>query len=336
MSYLMNPATGALRMLRGLGMAAMLAASLTCQAAGAGDYPAKSIRFVVPFTAGGLTDRLARTLAHELQEAWGQPVIVENRPGAGGTVGADAVAKAQGDGYTILMGTHATHAINVSLMPDLPYDAKGDFVPVSLLATVPSLLLINPAVPAASVQDLVALAKKQPGVLNYSSQGVGTSGHMAGEHFKALAGIDMVHVPAKGPTQALTDLVGHHVDILFDSIAIAMPMVRSGKIKALAVTSRERSATVPDLPTMREAGVPDYEIVLWFGVFAPKGTPEPIVAKLNRELVRILAMPAVHDAFVQDGVTLAGTTPQELAKFQQDEIVKWAALIKASGAVASK
>ncbi len=337
MSYSINPAL--LRpqsRLLSLGLAFSL--SLTCslvQAAESADaYPSKSIRFIVPFTAGGLTDKLARTVAHEMQATWKQSVIVENRPGAGGTIGADVVAKAPNDGYTVLMGTHATHAINVTLLDKLPYDAVKDFTPVSLLATVPNVLLLNPDVPANSVAELIKLAKSKPGTLNFTSQGIGTSGHMSGEYFKSLAGIDMVHVPAKGPSQALSDVVGGHTQIIFDSVAMGMPMVQAGKLKALAVTGLERSPTVPNLPTMNESGVPGYEIVLWFGMFAPKDTPAPIVAKLNAEMARILKKPSIQDAFVKEGVTLAGGSSEQLAKFQKDEIVKWAKLIKASGASA--
>lgn len=334
MSHLRLTATLQARARQWLMPLAIVAAAACPQARAetADQYPSKPIRFIVPFTAGGLTDKLARALAHEMTESWKQPVVVENRGGAGGTIGADLAAKAPGDGYVVLMGTHATHAINVTLLEPLPYDAVKDFKPVTLLATVPSVLLVNPALPVNSVQDLVKLAKSRPGTLNYSSQGVGTSGHMAGEYFKMLAGIDMVHVPAKGPAQALADVMGNHVDMVFDSVAIGMPLVRSGKLKGLAVTSRERSPSAPDLPTMAEAGVPGYEIALWFALYTPKGTPDAIVAKLNQEMRRALAQPAIRDTFIQDGVTLAATTPVELAAFQSDEASKWGRLIKATGA----
>ncbi|VCU68694.1 Tripartite tricarboxylate transporter family receptor [Pigmentiphaga humi] len=316
-------------------LALALAAAPACAAESDAQYPSKPIRFIVPFTAGGLTDKLARSVAHDLQEAWQQPVIVENKPGAGGTIGADHVAKAAGDGYTILLGTHATHAINVTLLKNLPYDAVGDFTPVSLLATVPNVLMVHPSVPANNVQELVQLARRKPGTLNFISQGIGTSGHMSGELLKSLAGIDMTHIPARGPAQALSDVMGGHADILFDSVAIGMPVVQSGKVRALAVTGRERSPAAPDLPTMIEAGVPDYEIVLWFSVFAPKDTPPAIVAKLNREIVRSMNKPSARAGFVQDGMTVAASSPEQLRDFQKAEIVKWAKLIKASGASAN-
>lgn len=316
------------------GLALALAATQAC--AGAADaYPSKPIRLVVPFTPGGLTDKLARSVAHDLQEAWQQPVIVENKPGAGGTIGADLVAKAPADGYTILLGTHATHAINVTLLANLPYDAVRDFEPVSLLATVPNVLMVHPSVPAHSVQELIQLAKRKPGSLNFVSQGIGTSGHMSGDLFKSLAGIDMVHIPARGPAQAVSDVMGGHADILFDSVAIGMPIVRSGKLRALAVTSRERSPAAPELPTMIEAGVPGYEIVLWFSVFAPKGTPADIVLKLNHEIARAMGKPSTRAAFVQEGLTVSASSPEQLGQFQQAEIKKWARLIKASGATSN-
>jgi len=313
------------------GLALALAAAPGSAAETEAQYPSKPIRFIVPFTAGGLTDKLARSVAHDLQEAWHQSVIVENKPGAGGTIGADHVAKAPADGYTILMGTHATHAINVTLMKNLPYDAVGDFKPVSLLATVPNVLMVHPSVQAQNVKELIDLAKRKPGALNFISQGIGTSGHMSGELFKSLAGIDMTHIPARGPAQALSDVMGGHADILFDSVAIGMPVVRSGKVRALATTGRERSPAAPDLPTMIEAGVPDYEIVLWFSVFVPKDTPAAIVAKLNREVVRSMNKPSTRTAFLQDGLTVAASSPEQLGDFQKKEIAKWAKLIKEAG-----
>lgn len=323
-----------------LALLATLPLWFTAQPAAAAEsaesYPSKPIHLIVPFTAGGLTDRLGRTIAQEMSEAWNQPVIVENRSGAGGTIGAEVVSKAAGDGYTLLLGTHATHAINVTLLDNLPYDAVADFEPVTLLATVPSVLVVHPSVPVKSLQELIDLAKKDPGKLTFSSQGIGTSGHMAGEHLKSLAGIDLLHVPARGPVQALGDVVGGHTNLMFESVALSSPMVESGKLKALAVTSRERSPAVPNLPTMDEAGVPGYEIVLWFAVYAGKDTPEPIINKLSTKLQEVLRKPAIQKAFVADGVNLVGNTPQELAQFQQDETVKWAKLIKATGASANK
>lgn len=297
-------------------------------------YPSKPIRFVVPFPPGGITDRLARMLGQRMQESMGQPVIVENRAGAGATVGSDFVAKAKPDGYTILLGAHASHAINVSLMK-LPYDAVKDFAPISLLGTVPNLLLVRPSTPVDNVKELIALAKAKPGTLTYTSAGVGTSGHMAGELLESMAGIDLVHVPNKGAAQALNDAVGGHVDIVFDSVALSMPLVRAGKLKALAVTSLERSAAAPNIPTMAEAGVPGYEIILWFAVFAPAGTPAAIVQKLHAEVVRAFDNPQMRASFAEEGLTVVASSPDKLAEFQRTEIVKWSKLIKTLGLAAN-
>jgi tripartite-type tricarboxylate transporter receptor subunit TctC len=243
----------------------------------AAGFPARTIRIVVPFPPGGVTDRLARVVAQKMQEHWGQPAVVENRPGASGMIAAEAVAKSAPDGYTIMMGHIGTHAINVSLFSKLPYDPVRDFAPVSLLVSVPNVLLVHPSVPANSVQELVALAKARPGTLNFASPGSGTSGHMSAELFKSLAGIDIVHVPYKGPGPALQDLVAGQVNMLFDTVASSMPQVRGGKVKGLAVTTRERSAIAPDVPTMAESGVAGYEIAPWFAAYAPAGTPPAAV-----------------------------------------------------------
>ncbi len=301
----------------------------------AAGFPAKAIRIVVPFPPGGVTDRLARMVAQKMQEGWGQPVVAENRPGASGMIAAEAVAKSAPDGYTLMMGHIGTHAINVSLFSKLPYDPVKDFAPVSLLVSVPNVLLVHPSVPANSVQELVALAKARPGTLNFASPGSGTSGHMSAELFKALAGIDIVHVPYKGPGPALQDLVAGQVNMLFDTVASSMPQVRGGKLKGLAVTSRERSAIAPDVPTMIEAGVSGYEIAPWFAAYAPAGTPPAVVNKLQAEMARILSLPDVRAAFVdQQGMTLIASSPDELGAHTQREIAKWAQVVKATGAKA--
>lgn len=308
-----------------LGLAAAALAGAPAQAAET--YPDKPIRFVVPFPPGGLTDRIARTLGEKLQASMGQPVVIENKPGAGATIGSDAVAKARPDGYTIGLGAHASHAINVSLMK-LPYDAVKDFAPVSLLATVPNMLLLRPDSPANSVADLVRLAKAKPGSFTYTSAGVGTSGHIAGALLASMAGVELLHVPAKGPAQAVQDALGGHVDILFDSTALSLPLVRSGKLKALAVTSLERSPAAPQLPTMSEAGVPGYEVLLWFGLYAPAGTPPEIVKRLHAETAKAFADPKLRESFVQDGVNVIAGPPEKLAEFQQAEIAKYARLVR--------
>jgi tripartite-type tricarboxylate transporter receptor subunit TctC len=324
---------------RGLRWACALVAALSGGSAVAGDaaasYPNKSVTFVVPFPPGGLTDRLSRSLTEKLSEAWGQPVLVVNKPGAGGTVAMAGLAKAKPDGYTIGLGSHSTHAINVTLMAgQLGYDAVKDFAPISLIATVANLLLLNPSVPAESVKELIALAKAKPGSLHYVSQGVGTSGHLGGVMFAQRAGIDIVHIPEKGPAQAQLSILGGHTQVLFDSIALSMPQVRAGKLKALAIASAKRSPVAADIQTMAEAGVPGCEITLWFGVFAPAGTPAPIVRKLNDEIVRVFNLPAVRTAFENEGVTIVAGSPEELATHVKTEIAHWAPIVKTTGATA--
>ena len=299
----------------------------------AAGYPARSVRIVVPFPPGGVTDRLARTVAQKMQENWGQPVVVDNRPGASGMIAAEQVAKSPPDGYTLMMGHIGTHAINASLFAKLPYDPVKDFAPISLLVSVPNILLVHPSVPVNSVGELVALARAKPGTLNFASPGSGTSGHMSAELFKSLAGIDIVHVPYKGPGPALQDLLAGQVNMLFDTVASSMPQVRAGKLKGLAVTTANRSAIAPDVPTMQEAGVAGYEIAPWFAAYAPAGTPASIVAKLQVEMKRILALPDVRAAFVdQQGMTIIAGTPAELAAYMQTETAKWAKVVKDTGA----
>lgn len=315
------------------GVAAALCAAAAFAQDPAASYPSRTIRLVVPFPPGGVTDRLGRVLAQKMQEAWGQPAVVENRPGASGMIAAEAVAKAAPDGYTLMMGHIGTHAINASLFSKLPYDPVRDFAPISLLVSVPNILLLHPSVPASSVQDLIALARARPGTLNFASPGSGTSGHMSAELLKSMAGIDIVHVPYKGPGPALQDLLAGQVNMLFDTVASSLPQVRAGKAKGLAVTTRERAAIAPDIPTMAESGVRGYEIAPWFAAFAPAGTPAPIVAKLQGEMARILEQPDVRNAFVnQQGMTLIASTPDALAAHVRREIAKWAKVVKETGA----
>ena len=310
--------------------AALLPAAALEAHATEASYPDRPLKFVVPFPPGGLTDRIARSLAQDMGESMGQPLVVDNRPGAGATIGSDFVARAKPDGYTILLGAHASHAINLSLMK-LPYDPVRSFEPVSLLATVPNMLLVRPTFPGSSLRELIAEAKKHPGKLTYTSAGVGTSGHIAGSMLASMAGIELLHVPARGPAQAVQDALGGHVDILFDSTALSMPLVKTGKLKALAVTSPERSPALPELPTMSEAGLPGYEVLLWFGLYAPAGTPKAIVQRLHAETVKAFADPKVRDPLVRDGVDVVASTPLHLAQFQSSEITKYAKLIKALG-----
>ncbi|WP_439606030.1 tripartite tricarboxylate transporter substrate binding protein [Hydrogenophaga sp.] len=245
-------------------------------------YPDRPVRFVVPFPPGGLTDRIARSLAAQLHESMEQPFVVDNKPGAGATIGSEFVARSKADGYTLLMGSHASHAINASLMK-LSYDPTSSFEPLSLLATVPNMLLLHPSNPANSLKELIAQAKTKPGGLTYTSAGIGTSGHIAGAMLASMSSVNLLHVPARGAPQAVQDALAGHVDILFDSTSLSMPLVKAGKLKALAITSRERSPALPNLPTMAEAGLPGYEVLLWFALYVPVGTPKAIVNRLHAE-----------------------------------------------------
>src|SRR5664279_1265564 len=270
-----------------------LGALFACIALGASaqGYPTRPIRLVVPFPAGGTTDILARAVSQKLTEAFGQAVVVDNRPGAAGNIGSDLVAKSTPDGYTLLMGTVGTHAINPSLYAKMPYDHIKDFVPVVLVAGVPNVLEVNTSVPVHSVNDLIKLAKDKPGQINFASSGAGTSIHLSGELFKTMAGVDMTHVPYKGSSPALTDLMGGQVQIMFDNLPSSLALIKAGKLRAIAVTSLKRSPALPDVPTISESGVPGFEASSWFGVLAPAGTPAPIVARINSEVNKWLQSP---------------------------------------------
>jgi tripartite-type tricarboxylate transporter receptor subunit TctC len=297
-----------------------------------GDYPSRPIRLVVPFPAGGTTDILARAVGHKLTEAWGQSVVVDNRPGAGGNIGSELVAKAAPDGYTLLMGTVGTHAINASLYAKMPYDNIKDFAPVILVAGVPNVLVVNPAVPVHSVQELIGYAKANPGKLNFASSGSGTSIHLSGELFKTLTGVQMSHVPYKGSAPALQDLVGGQVQLMFDNLPSALALIKSGKLRALAVTSTTRAAAIPDVPTVIESGVAGFEASSWFGVLAPAGTPSPIIAKLNAEIDKWLSSSDAKEKLVGQGANAAGGSPDDFSKHIAAETAKWAKVVKASGA----
>jgi tripartite-type tricarboxylate transporter receptor subunit TctC len=295
-------------------------------------YPTKPVRLVVPFPAGGTTDILARAAAQKLSESWGQQVIVDNRPGAGGNIGAELVAKAPPDGYTLLMGTVGTHAINASLYSKMPYDHVKDFAPAILVAGVPNVLVVNPSVPVNSVQELIAYAKANPGKLNFASSGSGTSIHLSGELFKSLTGVQMTHVPYKGSAQALTDLVGGQVQLMFDNLPSSLAFIKAGKLKALAVTSTTRAAALPDVPTMVEAGVPGFEASAWFGILAPAGTPREAIMRINTEIAKWLASPDAREKLSAQGAIAAGGSPEDFAKHIASETSKWARVVKESGA----
>ena len=296
-------------------------------------YPNHPVRIIVPFPAGGTTDILARAVAQRLTEALGQPFVVDNRPGAAGNIGADLVAKAAPDGYTMLMGTVGTHAINPGLYPKMPYDHVRDFVPVILVAGVPNVLEINPSIPVNSVQELIAYAKANPGKLNFASSGSGTSIHLSGELFKVMTGVSMAHIPYKGSAPALADLVGGQVQLMFDNLPSSLALIKAGKLKALAVTSTQRSAALPDVPTVAESGLPGFEASSWFGLLAPAGTPKDVVAKVNAEVAKWLATPDAKEKLTAQGAIVAtGLTPDDFVRHIAAETTKWQKVVKDSGA----
>ncbi|MGO4764957.1 Bug family tripartite tricarboxylate transporter substrate binding protein [Cupriavidus sp. 2KB_3] len=305
-----------------------MAAAPLAQAQSADHYPSKPINYVVPFAAGGTTDLLGRLIGQRLSQVLGQSVVVENRAGAGGNIGSDYVAKAAPDGYTLLGGTISSHAINVSLYPKMPYDPIKNFQPVALIGTLPNVLVVNVNSPYKSVQDVLAAAKAKPGSINFGSSGNGTSQHLAAELFANMAGLKMTHVPYKGSSQAVQALLGNQVDIVFENSVAAMPMVQSGRFRALATTGAKRAAELPDVPTMAESGLPGYEIVSWQAIFAPAGTPMPIVNKLATEINKIIHQPDIKAKLAGMGVEPSGAGPAELGKFQKSEVAKWANLIK--------
>jgi tripartite-type tricarboxylate transporter receptor subunit TctC len=314
-------------------LAALFAVAAGAAAAQA-NYPVKAIRYVVPFPAGGPLDIVARAIGQELTKAWNQPVIVDNRPGAGGNIGADLVAKAPADGYTILMGAVSTHAINVTLYSKLPYDPIKDFAPVTLITSVPNVLVVHPSLPVKNVKDLIALAKAHPGQLNFASGSTGSAGHLAGELFNSMAGVQMTHIPYKGAAPAVIDLIAGHVSLMFDNLSSALPNIKAARVRALAVTTLKRSPLLPDLPTISESGLRGFDISTWFGIFAPAGTPPDVVAKLNGEIVRILHTREMTERLAALGAEPVGNKPDEFAAFIKTEIPKYAKVIKASGAKA--
>ncbi len=298
----------------------------------AGGYPNKPIKIVVPFPPGGATDILARAIGNELSKAFNQSVVIENKGGGGGNPGADLVAKSAPDGYTLVMATVGTHAINMSLYAKMPYDAVKDFEPIVLVAGVPNLLVVHPSVPAKSVKELTALAKAQPGKLNVASSGNGTSIHLAAELYKQMAGVDIVHVPYKGSAPAVADLLGGQVQMMFDNLPVSLPHAKAGKLRPLAVTSLTRSSALPDVPTMDEEGYKGFDATSWFGLLAPAGTPKDIITKLNAASVKALASPEMRERLAAQGADPIGNTPEQFAAFIKGEIDKWAKIVKASGA----
>jgi tripartite-type tricarboxylate transporter receptor subunit TctC len=315
----------AIRALSGA-LGAMLAAGAFAQG-----YPAKPVKVVVPYPPGGPTDIVARVVSQKLADQTGQQFIVENRAGAGGNIGAEAVARAPADGYTLLVATTA-HAINPSLFKRLGYDLQKDFAPVSQLTGGPLVIVANPSLRANNVQELIALAKSKPGGLNYASSGNGQSTHLSAELFSSMAGIKLNHVPYKGSAPALTDVIAGQADLMFDTMLSAMPQVKTGKLKALAVTSAARSPAAPELPTVAESGLAGYEAIAWNGLLAPMGTPNDVVAKLNAEVKKALELPEVRERFAAQGFGAAWSPPDQYAAFIRSELAKWAKVVKASGA----
>ena len=313
---------------------ARAACGALCAALAAGalaqGYPAKPVKVVVPYPPGGPTDIVARVVSQKLSEQTGQQFLVENRPGAGGNIGADAVAKAPADGYTLLVATTA-HAINPSLFKSLTYQLLKDFGPISQLTSGPLVIVVNPALPAKNVAELIALAKAKPGELSFASSGNGQSTHLSAELFNAMAGVKMNHVPYKGSAPALTDVMGGQAALMFDTMLSAMPHVKSGKLRALAVTGAKRSPAAPELPTVAET-LPGYEAIAWNNLLAPAGTPKEVIAKLSSELKKVLDQPDVRERFAAQGFAATWTTPEASTAFMQSEVDKWAKVVKASGA----
>jgi tripartite-type tricarboxylate transporter receptor subunit TctC len=295
--------------------------------AAAQDYPSRPVKIIVPFASGGPADLYARVIGQRLQEALGQSFVVEDRPGGGSLIGTDAAAKAAPDGYTLLMMSN-THTVNESLIPNKPFQLLRDFAPVAPVNYSDLLLVVHPSVPAKTLKELLDLAKAKPGGLNYASSGPGTPYHMAGELFKAMSGVDIVHVPYKGSSGARTDVVGGEVQMMFDAITTMAQQARAGKVRAIATTGKVRSDVTPEVPTVAEAGVPGYEAIIWLGLMAPAGTPKPIIDKLNAAITRIVSQPDVRAAWAQQGAVPMTMSPEEFDRYLRDDIAKWANVVK--------
>jgi tripartite-type tricarboxylate transporter receptor subunit TctC len=316
-----------------LGLTLGFLAGLGGSASAQGTYPNRPVRVIVPFAAGGTTDIFARLLGDRLSQALGQQFVIENRGGAGGNIGADAVAKADPDGYTVVMGTVGTHAINASLYAKMPYDPLTDFAPLAYVAGVPNLMVVNPKnVKANTVQEFIAEAKSAPRKFNMASSGNGTSIHLSGELFKQITGVEMPHVPYRGSGPAVNDLIGGQVDVMFDNLPSSIEHAKAGSLRPLAVTSSQRSAAVPNIPTLAEAGLPGFEATSWFALFAPKRTPAEIVAKLNQEVRKALEVPELRTRFAELGGEIKPMSPDELGAYVKSEHEKWGRVVKASGA----
>ena len=313
----------------------MGAAMLPCIALAQADvqsYPARPVRWIVPFAPSGPTDLMSRAVAEKLSQRFGQQFVVDNRPGAGGNIGAEVVAKSAPDGYTLMIGHVGTHAINATLYPKIGFDPVKDFSPITMIATLPLALVVHPSVPARNVKELIAHAQARPGQLNFASAGNGGPTHLTGELLKSSAGIDIVHVPYKGNAAALTDLIGGRVQIMFSNMLTSMPHVRAGKLRAIAISSPKRTPQAPDLPTVAESGVAGFSAVPWYGVLGPAGMPRALVARLNSEIARALALPEMHERFVAQGIDLQASTPEQFATLIRTELVKWRKVVRDAGA----
>ena len=313
----------------------VLLVALLCSASSSAfsqNYPSRTARMIVPWTAGGTADLMARVASQKFSESFGQQFVVDNRPGAGGLIGTEQVAKAPPDGLTLLLATTAPNSVAPSLYAKLPFDPVKDFASISLMATTCYVLSVHPSMPVSNARQLVALAKARPGQLTFSSPGNGTPNHLSGEMLKMLTGIDMQHVPFKGSAQAIADVVGGQIAMSFENIVVASPYVKSGRIRALAVTSAKRANALPSVPTMVESGVPRFEAIGWFGVVAPAATPKDIVAKLNSEMARMLAAPDIKERISNLGAEVVSTTPEGMDQFNRAQIALWGKVVKASGA----
>ena len=300
--------------------------------AAAQPYPSKTVKIVVPFPAGGIADLYARLIGARVAEAWGQPVVVENRAGGGGNIGADAVAKSPPDGYALVMGAIGPHAVNVSLFSKMPYDPVRDFSAIALVLEAEGLLVVHPSVAASSVPELIALARSKPGSLTFASAGMGTASHLAGELFKTMARVDMVHIPYKGNVPAISDLLAGQTALIFATMPTVLPYAKAGRLRALATIGSARSAAAPELPTVAEAALPGFEVNNWIGLFAPAGTPPEIVRRWNGEVARVMQSQEIQARLLNEGARFSPNTPEQFAAFVKSEIAKWAPIVKASGA----
>ena len=293
-------------------------------------YPGRTIRIVVPFAVGGIADTFSRVIGQKLTDSWGQPVVVENKTGAGGNIGADLVAKSPPDGYTLVMGNIGTHAVNPYVIKNMPFDPMKDFVPIAHVLDAEGLLVVNPSVNAKTVAEIISLARSEPGRLSYASGGMGTTSHLAGELFKSMAKVDVVHVPYKGNSPAITDLLGGQTQMIFATMPTVLPQVKAGRLRAIAVIGHERTTALPDVPTVAET-LPGFAVSNWIGLFAPAGTPQEIANKLNAEVQRIMQQPDVQKRLETEGAKFIPTTPESFAAFQRSEAAKWSRAIREAG-----